>query len=106
MSGDIMNKETNDKITGLQIVGLTIPRIPLLIFKFGSWYLRFKGSAEKASKIFKKQLMTNGIDKQIADELTQCYTSTASLLTLKNFSKLSKIGESIDVPYAQRVKER
>ena len=101
-----MSKETNNQILGLQIIGLTLPRIPLLFFKFGSWYLRFKGNVNKASKIFKKQLMTNGIDKQIADELTQCYTSTASILTLKNLSKLSKIGESIDVPYAQRATKR
>ena len=52
-----MNKETNNQILMLQIIGQTLPRIPLLFFKFGSWYLRFKGNVNKASKIFKKQLI-------------------------------------------------
>ena len=101
-----MNKETNNQILMLQIIGQTLPRIPLLFSKFGSWYLRFKGNVNKASKIFKKQLITDGIDIQMADELTQCYTSTANMLTLKNFSKLSKMRGPIDVPYAQRVETR
>lgn len=101
-----MNKETNNQILGLQFIGLALPRIPLLFFRFGSWYLRFKGNVNKASKIFKKQLMTNGIDKQMADELTKCYSSTANILTLKNFSKISRMGGSIDVPDAPRVTKR
>jgi hypothetical protein len=101
-----MNKETNNQILGLQIIGLTLPRIPLLFFKFGSWYLRFKGNVNNASKVFEKQLISNGIDKQMADELTKCYSSTANILNLKNFSKLSKIGGSINVPDAPRAKRR
>lgn len=75
-----MTKEkTNKKGNGLKILGLLLPSIPILTIRFGRVYLRFKRQSKKAGKIFKKELIKQGIDKNTAQVLTDQYLSSSDI---------------------------
>ena len=67
-----MPEEINDS-RPIKMFGLMLPRLPGLMFRLGGTYLRMKGQANKAGKIFKDELINHGIDRQIAEELTKTY---------------------------------
>jgi hypothetical protein len=46
---------------------------PSLIFRFGGESLRFKSKAHRAGRIFRKELVQQGLEKSIATELTGFY---------------------------------
>ena len=57
----------------LKIVGFLILMFPSLIFRFGGESLRFKSKAHRAGRIFRKELVQQGLDKSIATQLTAFY---------------------------------
>ncbi len=57
----------------LKIFGMLLPALPSLTIRLGGTFLRFKKNAQKAEKVFRKELIKQGIDKQIANELTERY---------------------------------
>ena len=59
--------------------------IPLMI-KLGWVYLGFKRRSKKAGKIFKKELIANGIDKKMAEVMTEEYLKTSHFLNEFDFS--------------------
>ena len=61
------------EIRGMKIFGVLLPFLPKLLFKFSIDFLKFKRAANNAGKIFRKELMRQGLDKQTASELTQIY---------------------------------
>lgn len=61
------------EMRGMKKFGVLLPFLPKLLFKFSIAFLRFKKVAKKAGKIFEKELMEQGLDKQTASELTQIY---------------------------------
>jgi len=67
---------------GMKIFGVILPSLPKLLFKFGITFLRFKRSAKKAGKVFRKELIKQGIDKNTASELTGNYLKASEI---KNF---------------------
>ena len=75
-----INKKGNN--TPIKIFGIVLPSLPFLIFRFGRVFLRFKREAKKAGKIFRKELVKQGLDKQIATELTELYMKSSEM---KNF---------------------
>ena len=70
-----MQEETNiDKERRpIRAFGILLPSLPGLIFRFGGLFLRFKRDAKKAGKVFRTELINQGIDKQTATELTEIY---------------------------------
>jgi len=66
------NKNMRDE-NPIKMFGLMIPSMPSLMFRLGGTFLRFKRNANKAGKVFKKELIKQGLDKKTASELTQEY---------------------------------
>jgi hypothetical protein len=56
-----------------EFFGVFLPFRPKLLFKFSITFLRFKRGAKKAGKIFRKELIQQGLDKHTASELTGFY---------------------------------
>jgi len=81
---EIMSEEINNKINGgpIKIFGVLLLSLPSLMFRFGRLYLRFKRDAKNAGKIFKKELMKQGLDKQTASNLTELYIDGSNLSIL------------------------
>ncbi len=75
-----MTKEKKErKGNRLKIFGILLPSIPILTIRFGRIYLRFKRQSKKAGKIFKKELIKQGIDKNTARFLTDQYLSSSDI---------------------------
>ena len=70
-----MNKNIKDerRVNPIKIFGIMLPSIPSLMFRLGGTLLRFKSQANKAGKVFKKELIKQGIDEETATELTETY---------------------------------
>lgn len=66
----------------IKFFGALIPFLPKLLFKFSMTFLRFKRKAKKAEKVFKKELIKQGLDKLTATELTEIYMKSSKI---KNF---------------------
>ena len=73
-----------------EIVFKTAPRLIPLAVKLGFVYLGFKRKAKKAGKIFEKELIVNGIDKNTAKLLTEEYMKTSHFLRGFDFSHMVK----------------
>jgi len=71
-------KEERDK-GPIRFFGILLPSLPSLIIKFGGVFLRFKRNAKKAGKVFRKELMKQGLDKQTATGLTDIYLEGSDL---------------------------
>ena len=70
-----MQKVVNEEpeIMGMKVFGFLLPFLPKLLFKFSITFLRFKKGANKAGKVFRNELIKQGLDKQTASGLTQIY---------------------------------
>jgi hypothetical protein len=73
---------------GIRLAGALLPSLLPLTLKLGKTYLRFKKDAQKAAKIFEKELRTSGIDKQTAREMTEVYLSSSKILSYFDFSDM------------------
>ena len=65
-----------------KMLGIFFPKLPSLTIKLGATFLRFKKNAQRAEKTFRKELIKQGIDKQIANDLTEKYMEGSKI---KNF---------------------
>jgi len=70
-----MNKEIKDEreLETIKIFGMLIPKMPSLMFRLTGTLVRFKSDANKAGKVFKKELIKQGIDVETANNLTEKY---------------------------------
>ena len=66
--------EENSDENPVKIFGMMLSSMPSLMFRLGKTFLRFRKEALKAEKIFKKELINQGIDKNIAEELSKTYS--------------------------------
>jgi hypothetical protein len=57
----------------MKLIGFLIIMIPSLIFRFGGETLRFKSKAHRAGRIFRKELVAQGLDRTTAAQLTASY---------------------------------
>lgn len=73
---------------GVRFAGALLPSFLPLILKLGKTYLRFKKDAQKAARIFEKELRANGIDKQTAREMTEVYLNSSRILSAFDFSNM------------------
>jgi len=66
----------------IKFFGFLLPSLPRLILRCGGTFLRFRRDAKKAGKVFKKELIEQGIDIQTATELTDIYMDGSDLFKL------------------------
>jgi hypothetical protein len=64
------------------MLGVVIPSLPFLGYRFLREYLRFKSSAHNAGKIFYDELVDQGIDPGYAEDLTDSYLESRNLLRI------------------------
>lgn len=79
------NREGNGR--GIRFAGSLLPSLIPLMVKLGTTYLRFKKKAQKAAKIFEKELRANGIDKETAKAMTQIYLKSSHILRTFDYSE-------------------
>jgi len=68
-----INDEDGRKAGGIKLFGLLLPKMPSLMFRLSATLIRFKTQANKAGRVFKKELVKQGVDKEIAEELKEIY---------------------------------
>jgi hypothetical protein len=66
----------------MKFVGVLLPFLPKLLFRFGIVFLGFKRKANKAGRVFRTELIKQGVDRDTATELTDTYMKTSQLKTL------------------------
>lgn len=71
--------EENQKSEFIKIFGAILPSIPLLVLRFLKMYLGFKKQANKSGKIFKKELIKQGLDKETAQKITDVYMQPSKI---------------------------
>jgi len=77
MKKDDNERHTDDVIRGL---GTIVPLLPSLLLKYGGAYLRFKKQAQKAGTIFYKELRQQGMNENMASELTAMYLESSAII--------------------------
>ena len=77
MNGNI--KDERGEMCPVKLFGMILPSMPSLIFRLGGTFLSFKRNANKAGKVFKKELIQQGIDKETATELTERYMESSHI---------------------------
>jgi len=81
---EVINENTRKDNT-IKFFSIVLPLIPKLLFKSSITFLRFKRGAKKAEKVFRKELVKQGLDKEIASELTDIYMKSSKI---KNFIQI------------------
>ena len=91
------NKHSNDQDHhGREFAFKAVPRFIPLAIKLGFVYLGFKRKVKKAGKVFKKELIANGIDKNTAKLLTEEYLKGSHFFKRFNFSQIGKNSEKFE----------
>ncbi len=67
-----------------------LPRALGLGFRLGLFYLGLKRRAKKAGKIFEKELLAAGMDKDLAKQLKEDYMQTSHFLHQFKISELRR----------------
>jgi hypothetical protein len=73
---------------GFRIAGAMIPSLIPLMLRLGKTYLKFKKDAQKAGRIFEKELRANGLDKTTAKAMTEIYLNSSRILSAFDFSEM------------------
>lgn len=68
-----INDEEGSKVGGIKLFGLLLPKMPSLIFRLSGTLLKFKTQANKAGRVFKKELLKQGLDEETSEELKEVY---------------------------------
>ena len=70
---------TTNRVPFLKIFGTMVPALPLLSFRLGRVFLRFKRQSKNAGKLFRRELRKQGLDKDTAEALTSKYLEASHL---------------------------
>jgi hypothetical protein len=68
-----MTETREAKRNPVKILGILIPLLPSLILRFAGESIRLKSRAQKAGRIFQKELLRQGLNKTTAERLTAFY---------------------------------
>lgn len=72
-------KGVENKPDGFRSLGVVISSAPSLIFRVGCWFLKFKRNAKKGGRIFQKELIKQGVDKDTAKVFKEIYLQPSQL---------------------------
>lgn len=67
------------EVNAFKLFGMMLPSAPSLMFRLSGTFLRFKREANKAGKVFRKELINQGIDKETAIKLTLIYMESSHI---------------------------
>ena len=84
--------ETGER-DGIRIFGQIVPSLIPFGFKLSMTYLSFKKRAQRAGKVFEKQLLESGIDRNTAKEITELYLDAGRLLHNLNIFSFSSFND-------------
>ena len=76
----MQNRQKDNVHDPVQIMARIMTLLPYIILKSGTAWLSFKRQAKKGNKIFYKELIDQGVDKQIAKQFTQQYIDGSNLV--------------------------
>jgi hypothetical protein len=74
-----IDKKEEGEVNPIKLFGMMLPSMPSLMFRLSGTFLRFKRQANKAGKIFKKELIKQGIDEKTATEFTSVYLESSHI---------------------------
>ncbi len=66
----------------VQLMARIMSYLPVILLKSGTAWLSFKRQAKKGGKTFQKELINQGLDKEIAIKFTKEYTSSSNLMKI------------------------
>ena len=66
----------------VQLMARIMSYLPIILLKSGTAWLSFKRQAKKGGKTFQKELINQGLDKEIAIKFTKEYTSSSNLMKI------------------------
>ncbi|HMA84041.1 MAG TPA: hypothetical protein VKP59_07425 [Candidatus Thermoplasmatota archaeon] len=66
----------------VQLMARIMSYLPVILLKSGTAWLSFKRQAKKGGKTFQKELINQGLDKEIAVQFTKEYTSSSNLVKI------------------------
>ena len=66
----------------VQIMARFMAYLPFLLLKSGTAWLTFKRRVKKGGRTFQKELLKQGLDKEIATQFTNQYTSGSNLIKI------------------------
>lgn len=78
----MQQKSDTDSYDPVQLMARGISYLPKILYKSGTAWLSFKLTAKKGGRIFQKELIRNGLDKDTAMHFTEDYISTSNLLRI------------------------
>jgi hypothetical protein len=66
----------------VQIMARVMAYLPIILLKSGTAWLKFKRQVKKGERTFQKELLKQGLDKEIATQFTNQYTSGSNLIKI------------------------
>jgi len=76
-----MTNEEEQSVNPMKLVGIVISRLPSLLFRSAGELLRFRAKARKAGRIFQDELCQQGVDPEVAEQLTGVYLEGSNPLS-------------------------
>ena len=76
----MQNRQKNNAHDPVQIMARIMTLLPYIILKSGTAWLSFKIQAKKGNKIFFKELINQGVDRETAKQFTQQYIDGSNLI--------------------------
>jgi hypothetical protein len=73
--------DENNSVTMIDTFKLLIPYLPTLLFRIPGTIFHIKRMAKHGGAVFHKELIEQGIDKDIAQKLTNSYLETSNFKT-------------------------
>jgi len=67
-------------VNPMKILGMIIPSLPSILFRFSGEYLRFRSKANKGGCVFHNELIYQGLDASTAKSLTEVYLEGSNIL--------------------------
>ena len=67
------------EVNPIKLFGMMLPSAPSLMVRLSGTFLRFKREANKAGKVFRNELIKQGIDKETAIKLTLIYMESSHI---------------------------
>ena len=76
-----MNKKIKDEreVNPIKLFGMMLPSIPSLTIRLTGMFIRLKSRANKAGKVFKKELVKQGVNEKTATDLTEIYMESSHI---------------------------
>ncbi|HEQ79350.1 MAG TPA: hypothetical protein ENN76_03695 [Euryarchaeota archaeon] len=69
----------NEMATGLSYLWKVVPRSIPVMARLGISYMKFRSASKKAGKKFEEELLSRGVDADVAKELAKLYVDSSKI---------------------------